>query len=81
MKFETTPAFDSDYRRLKCEHAAAFKKIVPEKFAPACDAYAHGDDLVLRQSRRARYLRAGQIDGGLRCRWRRVGDHDVFKKP
>ncbi|MBK7723212.1 MAG: hypothetical protein IPI32_13600 [Austwickia sp.] len=30
MKFETTPAFDSDYRRLKREHADTFKKIVRE---------------------------------------------------
>jgi hypothetical protein len=21
------------------------------------------------------------VDGELRCRWRRVGDHDVFKNP
>lgn len=36
MKFETTPAFDSDYRRLKREHAEEFKQVVREKFAPAC---------------------------------------------
>ena len=40
MKFETTPAFDGDYRRLKAEHAAQFKKVVQEKFVPACDAFA-----------------------------------------
>ena len=40
MKFETTPAFDGDYRRLKREHAAAFKSVVQEKFAPAYDAHA-----------------------------------------
>ncbi|MGH3352027.1 MAG: hypothetical protein ACRDPS_15270 [Nocardioides sp.] len=39
MKFETTPAFDADFRRLKPEHAAQFKKVVREKFVPACDAY------------------------------------------
>ena len=39
MRFETTPAFDADYRRLKREHAAAFKSVVREKFEPACDAY------------------------------------------
>jgi hypothetical protein len=21
------------------------------------------------------------VDGELRCRWRRIGDHDVFKRP
>lgn len=40
MKFETTPSFDSDYRRLKREHADAFKQAIPEKFAPACGAFA-----------------------------------------
>ena len=40
MKFETTPAFDSDYRRLKPEHRTAFRLVVKEKFGPACDAYA-----------------------------------------
>ena len=40
MKFETTPAFDSDYRGLKRERADSFKTIVREEFAPACDAYA-----------------------------------------
>jgi hypothetical protein len=40
VKFETTPAFDSDYRRLKPEHRVAFRSVVREKFAPACDAFA-----------------------------------------
>jgi hypothetical protein len=40
VKFETTPAFDNDYRRLKPEHRSAFRAVVREKFAPACDAFA-----------------------------------------
>ena len=40
MKFVTTPAFDSDYRRLKSEHATEFKNVVRDKFVPACDAFA-----------------------------------------
>jgi hypothetical protein len=40
VKFETTPAFDSDYRRLAPEHAASFRQVVRDKFAPACDAFA-----------------------------------------
>jgi GNAT superfamily N-acetyltransferase len=31
VKFETTPAFDSDYRRLKPEHRTAFRLAVKEK--------------------------------------------------
>ncbi|GAB3499699.1 hypothetical protein GCM10027572_35750 [Flexivirga lutea] len=40
MKFATTPAFDSDYRQLKREHADASRTVVREKFASASDAYA-----------------------------------------
>ncbi|MFY2858709.1 hypothetical protein ACOJVU_02435 [Mycobacterium sp. THU-M104] len=38
MKFETTPAFDADYRRLKREHRDAFRRVLTTKFIPACDA-------------------------------------------
>lgn len=37
MKFETTPAFDADYKRLKKEHQATFLTMVQDKFAPASD--------------------------------------------
>lgn len=40
MKFETTPAFDADYRRLKQEHRQTFRQVVAAKFIPACDALA-----------------------------------------
>ncbi|MFD4422572.1 hypothetical protein ACFWN7_13870 [Agromyces sp. NPDC058484] len=40
MKFETTPSLDSDVRRLKPEHLAEFRKVIREKFMPACDAFA-----------------------------------------
>ena len=103
MKFETTPAFDSDYRRLEREHADAFKTIVREKFAPACDAYARDPATPWPAALRVKSVRSAPgilempwsfaspdgratfelvtVDGELRCRWRRVGDHDVFKKP
>jgi hypothetical protein len=38
MKYETTPAFDADYRRLKPEHRATFRAVLNDKFIPACDA-------------------------------------------
>lgn len=103
MKFETTPAFDSDFRRLKAEHAAEFKKVVREKFVPACDAYTADPATSWPASLRIKAVRAATgvlemtwsfaspdgratfefvtVDGELRVRWRRVGDHDVFKKP
>lgn len=40
MKFETTPAFDADYRRLKPEHRETLRRVLRNKFIPACDALA-----------------------------------------
>lgn len=40
MKYETTAAFDADYRRLKREHREAFRRVLRTKFIPACDALA-----------------------------------------
>jgi hypothetical protein len=103
VKFETTPAFDADYRRLAAEHATTFRQIVKEKFAPACDAFAHAPSTPWPTSLRVKSVRGAPgvlemtwsfaspdgratfelvtIDDELRCRWRRVGDHRVFKSP
>lgn len=103
MKFETTPAFDADYRRLRAVHAAEFKKVVRDKFAPACDAFAADPATGWPASLRIKAVRSAAgmremtwsfassdgratfelvtVDGELRVRWRRVGDHDVFKNP
>lgn len=103
MRFETTPAFDADYRRLTRNNADLFKKVVREKFAPACDAYARDPSTVWPASLRVKSVRHAPgilemtwsfaspdgratfelvtVEGDLRCRWRRVGDHAVFKKP
>lgn len=40
MKFETTPAFDSDYRQLKPGHQQVFRQVLASKFVAACDAFA-----------------------------------------
>lgn len=103
MKFETTPAFDGDYRALKRKHAAEFRKVVREKFAPACAAYAADPRTHWPASLRVKAVRSADgvlemtwsfsgpdgratfefftVDGELRLRWRRVGDHAVFKNP
>lgn len=103
MKFETTGAFDADYRRLKAEHTAEFRKVVREKFAPACDAYSKDPATPWPSSLRVKPVRSAggvlemiwsfarpdgratfelvTVDGELHVRWRRVGDHGVFKKP
>lgn len=38
MRFETTPRFDRDWRRLPQEHRVAFRAVVQD-FSAACDAY------------------------------------------
>ncbi len=103
MKFETTPAFDGDYRRLKPEHQAAFRRVLREKFIPACDGRVANPGAAWPNSLRVKVVRAAPgilemtwsfashdgratfelitVDDEIRCRWRRVGDHDVFKQP
>lgn len=103
MKFETTPAFDSDYRRLRSEHVAEFRKVVQEKFIAACDAFAADPATPWPASLRVKSVRGTPgvlemtwsfaspdgratfelitVEDELRVRWRRVGDHDVFKNP
>ena len=103
MKFETTPAFDNDYRRLKREHADTFKQVIRDKVAPACDAYGTDPTAGWPAALRVKSVRSAPgilemtwsfaspdgratfeliaVDGELRCRWRRVGDHQVFKNP
>jgi hypothetical protein len=101
VKFETTPAFDTDVRRLKGDFKKAFGSVVRDSFAPACDQFASTPGYVwpaaLRVSRmqgtsgiwemtwsfaspdgRATFEFVRR-DGELICRWRRVGDHSVFK--
>lgn len=40
MKFRRTDEFKRDFKRLKPEHQAAFRAVVRERFAPACDGWA-----------------------------------------
>ncbi len=103
MKFETTPAFDGDFRRLKPEHQATFRRVLHEKFIPACDELTANPSASWPKSLRVKGIRGASgvlemtwsfaspdgratfelvtVDGELRCRWRRIGDHDVFKQP
>jgi len=103
VKYETTPAFDGDYRRLKPEHQAAFRAVLKDKFIPTCEAIAENHGAGWPKSLRVKAVRGAPgilemtrsfaspdgratfelitVDGEPRCRWRRVGDHDVFKDP
>lgn len=103
MKFETTPAFDTDVRRLRPEHATQFAKVLREKFIPACDAFAANPATPWPSSLRVKSVRGAPgilemtwsfaspdgwatfelitVQDEPRVRWRRVGDHDVFRNP
>ena len=103
MKFETTPAFLSDVRQLRREHAEQFRTVIRDKFVPACDAFAAYPSTPWPTSLRIKSVQGSKgvlemtwsfaspdgratfelitINGELRCRWRRVGDHGVFRDP
>ncbi len=103
MKFETTPAFDGDFRRLKPEHQAAFRQVLRERFIPACDEFASDPSAPWPKSLCVKSVRGAPgvlemtwsfaspdgratfelvtVAGEVRCRWRRIGDDDVFRRP
>lgn len=103
MKYETTPAFDADFKRLNPEHRAAFREVLRAKFIPACSALAADAAVAWPKSLRVKSVQGAAgvlemtwsfaspdgratfelvtVDDELRCRWRRIGDHDVFKSP
>jgi hypothetical protein len=88
---------------LKPEHLAEFRKVVREKFVPACDVYADDPATPWPGSLRVKSVRSAggilemtwsfaspdgratfefiTVEDELRVRWRRVGDHEVFKNP
>jgi hypothetical protein len=39
VRYETTPAFEADYRRLSKRERAMFRRVVIDDFNPACDAF------------------------------------------
>ena len=57
MKFETTASFDGDYRRLKPEHQATFRRVLREKFIPACDTRAADPSAPWPKSLRVKAVR------------------------
>lgn len=101
MKFETTPGFDNDVKRLK-KHQASFISWVREIFVPACDEFAQNGTsfpakLRIRDVENApgvlevTWSFSGPdgratfefitVDGERAIRWRRVGDHSIYKNP
>ncbi|GAA0433215.1 hypothetical protein [Leifsonia naganoensis] len=103
MRFQRTPAFDTDFKRLKPERQRTFRDVIRESFAPACDAFALNPTGGWPAALRVKSMRGAPgiyemtwsfaspdgratfelvtIDGELYCRWRRVGDHSVYRNP
>lgn len=67
MKSETTSAFDSDYRSLKLEHRAAFRRVLKDKFIPACDALAADPSAIWPRSLRVKSVQGAP--GVLEMTW------------
>jgi hypothetical protein len=103
VKFQTTPAFETDFRRLRPEHQRAFREVIRSSLAPACDAFAEDPNRPWPGSLRAKSMRNAPgiyeltwsfaspdgratfefvtLSGAIHCRWRRVGDHGVYRAP
>jgi hypothetical protein len=103
VRFQTTPAFDTDFKRLKPEHQRVFRDVVLTSFAPACDAFALEPTRAWPATLRVKSMRGAPgiyemtwscaspdgratfefvtVAGILYCRWRRVGDHGVYRRP
>ena len=56
MKFERTPAFEGDWRRLSDEERDKFKSFVREKFHPACERRAEDPSRAWPKSARVSQL-------------------------
>jgi hypothetical protein len=67
VKFETTPAFDADYRRLKRDHREAFRRVLKTKFIPACDALAVNPSANWPRSLRVKAVQG--VPGVLEMTW------------
>jgi hypothetical protein len=106
VRFQTTPRFDADFKRLKAEHKRQFRERI-EDFTKACDDYAtsraEGHAYTWPATLRVRpMVSASGIwemtwnfsspDGratfefvtdpqGPIVRWRRIGDHAIFRQP
>lgn len=103
MKFERTPRFDNDSKRLRKEHKEQFRSLVRD-FDNACDGCAADPGgfvwpPALRVSRMISVKNVWEMtwsfnspdgratfefvttDGEQRVRWRRIGDHSVYKDP
>jgi hypothetical protein len=103
VRFQITPAFEADFRRLRPDYQRTFRDVVRSSFAPACDAFAADARRAWPKALRVKSMKGAPgvlemtwsftspdgratfefvtVDGELYCRWRRVGDHSVYRNP
>jgi hypothetical protein len=103
LKFERTPQFDADARRLTQKEFELFRRVARDDFSPAADRYAAKPSSEWPARLRVKSVQgthrifemtwsfAGPdgratfelvtVDGELRVRWRRVGGHQIFRRP
>lgn len=103
MKFERTPQFDADIRRLSQDEYELFRKVAREVFSPAADRIALDPSAKWPAKLRVRVVQGTRgifemtwsfagpdgratfelvtVDDELRVRWRRVGGHQIFRRP
>ena len=83
MKFQTTPAFDRDFKRLPARHQKKFRDLVPA-FNAAADRAATGEDKPWPKSMRVKPIKSAEgvweltwsmndPDGRATWEWTRVG--------
>jgi hypothetical protein len=71
LKFERTPVFDGDWRRLSNEEREKFKLFVREKFHPACELRAEDPSKPWPKS--ARVSQLTEYPGIMEATWSSSG--------
>lgn len=71
MKYETSPAFEADLRRLTAEERRRFRDVVLTSFGPACDA--HVADRAARWPARLRIKALRGAPGVFEMTWSFAG--------
>jgi hypothetical protein len=103
LKFERTPQFDADVRRLTQKEFELFRGVARDEFSPAADRYAEKPSSGWPARLRVKLVQGTRgifemtwsfagpdgratfeivtVDDELRVRWRRVGGHQIFRRP
>jgi len=101
LKFERTPQFDADLKRLSANEYKEFRSVAKEGFSLACDRRSANPSELWPTRLRVKSVQGTErilemtwawpngratfewvsVEGERRVRWRRIGGHEIFKKP